>query len=159
MPTTVPLLAGPGSAFFRPEAEAGRSVDAPMGPARAWPIVILGVPFDPMTLTGAVDRIETMILSNRPHFIVTPNVGVTYTGSTKKLAEHGGFAHDDTNVMLLLSNPMMSPRTVYTPVGTNQWQVLKTGIQGNGTPTSATDSVSQTNGTPRYYRVVATEAP
>jgi hypothetical protein len=55
-----------------------------------------------------------------PDIIVTPNVGVTYTGSTKKLAEHGGFAHDDTNVMLLLSNPMMSPRTVYTPVGTNQ---------------------------------------
>ncbi len=40
-----------------------------------------------------------------PDIIVTPNVGVTYSGSTKKLAEHGGFAHDDTNVILLLSNP------------------------------------------------------
>ena len=40
-----------------------------------------------------------------PDIIVTPNVGVTYSGSTSKLAEHGGFAHDDTNVMLLLSNP------------------------------------------------------
>ena len=37
-----------------------------------------------------------------PDIIVTPNVGVTYTGSASKLMEHGGFAHDDTNVMLLL---------------------------------------------------------
>jgi hypothetical protein len=55
-----------------------------------------------------------------PDIIVTPNVGVTFTGSTKKLAEHGGFAHDDTNVMLLVSNPSISPTTVYTNVGTNQ---------------------------------------
>ena len=44
-----------------------------------------------------------------PDIIVTPNVGVTYTGSTKKLAEHGGFAHDDTNVILLLSNSCVHP--------------------------------------------------
>ena len=43
-----------------------------------------------------------------------------YTGSTKKLAEHGGFSHDDTNVMLLVSNPAYPPATVYTNVGTNQ---------------------------------------
>jgi arylsulfatase A-like enzyme len=55
-----------------------------------------------------------------PDIIVTPNVGVTYTGSTKKLEEHGGFSHDDTNVMLLLSNPSFDPHTVYTSVGTNQ---------------------------------------
>ena len=55
-----------------------------------------------------------------PDIIVTPNVGVTYTGSTKKQEEHGGFSHDDTNVMLLLSNPNFEPKTVYTPVGTNQ---------------------------------------
>lgn len=55
-----------------------------------------------------------------PDIIVAPNVGVTYTGSNKKLMEHGGFAHDDTNVMLLVSNPAFEPRTVYTEVGTNQ---------------------------------------
>ena len=55
-----------------------------------------------------------------PDIIVTPNVGVTYTGSGKKLMEHGGFAHDDTNVMLLLSNPAFRPHTVSTSVGTNQ---------------------------------------
>jgi hypothetical protein len=55
-----------------------------------------------------------------PDIIVTPNVGVTYTGSTKKLAEHGGFAHDDTNVMLLLSYPSFTAQTVYATVGTAQ---------------------------------------
>jgi arylsulfatase A-like enzyme len=55
-----------------------------------------------------------------PDIIVTPNVGVTYSGSSKKLAEHGGFAHDDTNVMMLFSNPSMSPSTVYSPVETTQ---------------------------------------
>ncbi len=55
-----------------------------------------------------------------PDIIVTPNVGVTYSGSHKKLAEHGGFAHDDTNVVLLLSNPSLAPRTVSAAVGTAQ---------------------------------------
>ena len=55
-----------------------------------------------------------------PDIIVAPNIGVTYTGSTKKQAEHGGFAHDDTNVILLLSNPRFSPATVNVPVDTAQ---------------------------------------
>ena len=55
-----------------------------------------------------------------PDIIVTPNVGVIYTGSSAKLMEHGGFAHDDTNVMMLLANPNISQKTVYTGVGTNQ---------------------------------------
>jgi hypothetical protein len=55
-----------------------------------------------------------------PDIIVTPNIGVTYSKSTAKLAEHGGFAHDDTNVMLLLSNPAFSPQTFTAPVQTAQ---------------------------------------
>jgi len=55
-----------------------------------------------------------------PDIIVTPNVGVTYSGSGKKLAEHGGFSHDDTNVMMLLSNPFFRPGTVTSPVETAQ---------------------------------------
>ncbi|MBV8133808.1 MAG: alkaline phosphatase family protein [Alphaproteobacteria bacterium] len=55
-----------------------------------------------------------------PDIIVTPNIGVTYSGSTKKLAEHGGFSHDDTNVMMLLSNPSFSAATVTSPVETEQ---------------------------------------
>lgn len=55
-----------------------------------------------------------------PDIVVTPNVGVTYSGSSKKLAEHGGFAHDDTNVMMLLSNPRLDAKTVFTAVETAQ---------------------------------------
>jgi hypothetical protein len=55
-----------------------------------------------------------------PDIIVTPNVGVTYSGSTSKLAEHGGFSHDDTNVMLLISNPNITSKTITTPVETAQ---------------------------------------
>ncbi len=55
-----------------------------------------------------------------PDIIVTPNVGVIYTGSTKKQMEHGGFAHDDANVMLLLSNPSFSPKMATAEVQTSQ---------------------------------------
>ncbi len=55
-----------------------------------------------------------------PDIIVTPNIGVVYSGSAKKLAEHGGFAHDDTNVIALLSNPSFAKRTVTSPVETAQ---------------------------------------
>jgi hypothetical protein len=34
--------------------------------------------------------------------------------------EHGGFAHDDTNVMMLLSNPRFEPKTIGSPVRTAQ---------------------------------------
>jgi arylsulfatase A-like enzyme len=55
-----------------------------------------------------------------PDIIVTPNIGVIYTGSAAKQEEHGGFAHDDINVMLLLSNPAFKSHTVYAEVGTLQ---------------------------------------
>jgi hypothetical protein len=55
-----------------------------------------------------------------PDIIVTPNPGVIYTGSTAKQSEHGGFSHDDTNVMMLLSNPSFRPHTVYSDVSTAQ---------------------------------------
>jgi Type I phosphodiesterase / nucleotide pyrophosphatase len=58
--------------------------------------------------------------SRTPDILVTPNVGVTYSGSTKKLAEHGGFSHDDTNVIMILSNPSFQPTTVTTAVETLQ---------------------------------------
>jgi arylsulfatase A-like enzyme len=55
-----------------------------------------------------------------PDIIVTPNIGVTYSGSTSKLSEHGGFAHDDTNVMLLVANPSIARSTVHAAVETTQ---------------------------------------
>ena len=55
-----------------------------------------------------------------PDILVTPDVGVTYSGSKKKLAEHGGFSRDDTNVILLLSSPRFRHTTVTSPVETAQ---------------------------------------
>ena len=58
--------------------------------------------------------------SRTPNIIVAPNVGVVYTGGTKKVAEHGGFAHDDTTVIMLVSNPEISPTIIHSPVETAQ---------------------------------------
>ena len=55
-----------------------------------------------------------------PDIIVQPNVGVVYTGSTHKQSEHGGFSQDDTNVMLLVSNPQLRAKTVTSFVETKQ---------------------------------------
>jgi hypothetical protein len=51
-----------------------------------------------------------------PDIVVVTNIGVIYTGKKKKVMEHGGFAPDDTNVMLLLSNESFNPATVTIPV-------------------------------------------
>jgi len=80
-----------------------------------------------------------------PDILVTPNIGVTYSSSSKKLAEHGGFAHDDTNVMLLLSNPSFAPVNITGPVTT--LQIAPTILQSLGlSPTSLT--AVQLEGTP-----------
>ncbi len=55
-----------------------------------------------------------------PDIIVTPNVGVTYTGSAKKLSEHGGFSHDDTNVVMLFANANFAAQTVSAATETTQ---------------------------------------
>ena len=80
-----------------------------------------------------------------PDIIVTPNIGVTYSGSHKKQAEHGGFAHDDTNVVLLLSNPRFEPQTVRASVGTAQ--VAPTILEALGIDPSKLDAVRM-EGTP-----------
>ena len=74
-----------------------------------------------------------------PDIIVTPNVGVTYSSSTAKQAEHGGFSHDDTNVVLLLSNPNFQPLTVSAAVGTAQ--VAPTILKALGMNPSALNAV------------------
>jgi arylsulfatase A-like enzyme len=58
--------------------------------------------------------------SRRPDILVTPNYGVTYSNSGKKQAEHGGFGKDDTNVIMLVSNPSFKSKTVTSPVETAQ---------------------------------------
>jgi Type I phosphodiesterase / nucleotide pyrophosphatase len=58
--------------------------------------------------------------SRTPDIIVAPNVGVVYTGGTSKVAEHGGFAYDDRNVMLIVSNPKYKASTFLNQVETRQ---------------------------------------
>ena len=83
--------------------------------------------------------------SRTPDIIVQPNVGVIYTGSSKKQAEHGGFANDDTNVMLLVSNPDLESRTVTSFVET--MQVAPTILRALGLDPGKLDGV-QKEGTP-----------
>jgi len=76
-----------------------------------------------------------------PDILVTPNIGVTYSGSSKKLAEHGGFSHDDTNVILLLSNPTLKATTVTTPVET--MQIAPTILKALGLDPNSLQAVQQ----------------
>jgi hypothetical protein len=65
-----------------------------------------------------------------PDILTTPDVGVTYSGSGKKLAEHGGFSRGDTNVMILISNPSFQAKTITSAVET--LQVAPTILQALG---------------------------
>jgi hypothetical protein len=80
-----------------------------------------------------------------PDIIVAPNIGVIYTGSASKQEEHGGFAFDDTNVMLLVSNPSIQAKTITSWVET--MQVAPTVLQLVGLDPSSLDAV-KIEGTP-----------
>lgn len=80
-----------------------------------------------------------------PDIVVIPNVGVVYTGNLKKQSEHGGFAIDDTNVMLLVSNAALRARTDNSFVETAQ--VAPTILKLLGLNPAALDAV-RLEGTP-----------
>jgi hypothetical protein len=77
--------------------------------------------------------------SRVPDIVVLPNIGHTYTGSSSKQSEHGGFAYDDTNVMLLVSNPSLQPKTLTAFVETTQ--VAPTILRALGLEPEALQSV------------------
>jgi predicted AlkP superfamily pyrophosphatase or phosphodiesterase len=87
-----------------------------------------------------------------PDIIVTPNIGVTYSGSTTMIGDHGGFAHDDTNVMMLVANPSFDAQTVFS--GTTTAQVAPTILKALGLDPRALDAV-QIEGTPVLPEVAA----
>src|SRR5258708_6153516 len=66
----------PTTTLFRSQALAPewRRFPAAEQPAERWPVAILGVPFDPVTIDSAIARITQMVLSRRPAYVVTPNV-------------------------------------------------------------------------------------
>jgi hypothetical protein len=74
-----------------------------------------------------------------PDIIVTPNVGMTYIGAGSALGDHGGFGHDDTNVMLLVANPHFSAQTVSNTTTTTQ--VAPTVLKALGLDPQALDAV------------------
>jgi hypothetical protein len=74
-----------------------------------------------------------------PDIIVTPNIGVTYSGSTSMIGDHGGFAHDDTNVILLVANPSFAPQTVSSETATVQ--IAPTIVKALGLNPAALDAV------------------
>jgi len=74
-----------------------------------------------------------------PDIIVTPNVGMTYIGTGSALGDHGGFGHDDTNVILLVANPRFTPQTVSNATTTTQ--VAPTVLKALGLDPQALDAV------------------
>ncbi|MGB2604614.1 MAG: hypothetical protein WBC78_13535 [Candidatus Sulfotelmatobacter sp.] len=80
---------------------------------------------------------------------------MTYSNSTSMIEDHGGFAHDDTNVMLLVASPRFKPATVSATVTTRQ--VAPTILQALGLDPAALDAV-QAEGTPVLPEVIGQTA-
>jgi hypothetical protein len=87
-----------------------------------------------------------------PDIVVTPNVGVTYSSDPTMIGDHGGFAHDDTNVMLLVAFPSFAAQTVYS--GTTTMQVAPTILKALSLDPRALDAV-RIEGTPVLPEVSA----
>ena len=86
-----------------------------------------------------------------PDIIVTPNIGVTYSGSTTMIGDHGGFSHDDTNVVMLTANPRFMGRTVSN--ATTTMQVAPTIVKALGLNPDDLDAV-RAEGTPVLPEVI-----
>jgi len=87
-----------------------------------------------------------------PDIIVTPNVGVTYASTTAMIGDHGGFAHDDNNVILLVENPRFAAQTV--SAGATTAQVAPTIVNALGLDPLALEAV-RIEGTPVLSEVFA----
>jgi hypothetical protein len=74
-----------------------------------------------------------------PDIIVTPNIGVTYVGGSSVLGDHGGFAYDDTNVIMLVEHPHFRAQTVSSAATTAQ--VAPTILKALGLNPKALDAV------------------
>jgi hypothetical protein len=63
---------------------------------------------------------DPVAAARAPDVFIQPNWGVIYSGSSKKIAEHGGGSLDDTNVALLVSQPGLRGRSTSKHVLTTQ---------------------------------------
>src|SRR5262249_34770701 len=66
------------------------------------------------------DQFGDPALGRPPDIIIQPIAGTIYSGSKKKIAEHGGFAEDDTHVLLVVSNPKLPVSVVSDTVENKQ---------------------------------------
>jgi arylsulfatase A-like enzyme len=67
-----------------------------------------------------VDRFGNPALGRTPDLIIQPIAGTIYSKSSAKIAEHGGFAEDDTHVLLVVSNPKLERKVVDERVDNKQ---------------------------------------
>lgn len=63
---------------------------------------------------------DPVAAARAPNVFIQPDAGVIYSGSSKKIAEHGGGALDDTQVALMVSWTRLDPKIVSSPVSTTQ---------------------------------------
>ncbi len=84
--------------------------------------------------------------SRTPDIIVIPEYGTIYTGSKKKVAEHGGFSFADTNVGLIVSNPRLTEKTIKSPVET--YQIAPTILRALGIDPEALRAVRKEHTSP-----------
>jgi hypothetical protein len=63
---------------------------------------------------------DPVAAARAPNVFIQPNWGVIYSGSNKKIAEHGGGKLDDTGVALIVSNPKLRHGMVTGHVWTKQ---------------------------------------
>ncbi|MBV9850939.1 MAG: alkaline phosphatase family protein [Armatimonadetes bacterium] len=93
-----------------------------------------------LTMDRTQDAIQTMLYGplmqfsfdnpatdpRTPDIIAQPYPGVIYSGSGKKVAEHGGFTSDDTNVALLVAGAGVTAPGTSNPVQVHTTQVAPT---------------------------------
>ncbi|HET7886528.1 MAG TPA: alkaline phosphatase family protein [Bradyrhizobium sp.] len=77
-----------------------------------------------------------------PDIFIQPDHGVVYSGSKKKIAEHGGGSLDDTHVALLVAGPSVSEGGKVDDL-VHTTQIAPTILRVLGLPPRALDSVRQ----------------
>lgn len=69
------MIHSPATSFLFRATDRLRRRSATVEPAPPrWPVAILGVPFDPVTIESAIARISGLVEARRPAYVVTPNV-------------------------------------------------------------------------------------
>ncbi len=82
---------------------------------------------------------DPVAAARAPNVFIQPDAGVIYSGSSKKIAEHGGGSPDDVHVALMVSLAGLEARTVAAPVDTTQ--VAPTILEALGLEASALAAV------------------